>query len=124
MMTFKKILQTTTIFAVSFALVETNFAQNANAGMISTSNVVANMSREKNKETVNSFMNRADVQNEFKKRGVSASEASARVAALSDVELQQLAGNIENAPAGADVVVISLTTILLVVLILFIIGRI
>lgn len=124
MRTFKKLCRSGIIFALSFALVDVNFSQNANAGMISTSIVVANMGREKNKQIVHAFMGRADVQNEFMKRGVAVQEASARVAALSDQELEHLAGKIENAPAGADVIVISLTTVLLVVIILLIIGRI
>lgn len=124
MKNLKKMLQTGIIFLLSFAMVEVNFSLNANAGMIPTSIVVADQAREKNKQTIDEFMSRAEVQNEFVKRGVSPQEASARIAALSDFEMQQLAGNIATAPAGADVIVISLTTILLIVLILLIIGRI
>lgn len=122
-MNLKKICTTSLVAVLSFALVEVSFSLNANAGMIPTGMLVADLSRAKNKEKVAAFLQRQDVQKELIQRGISPAEASVRIAALSDFELQTLAGNIDNAPAGADVIVISLTTILLVILILLLIGR-
>jgi hypothetical protein len=42
---------------------------------------------------------------------------------MSDEEIQKLAGQIDRAHAGGDVIVISLTTVLLVVVILLLIGK-
>lgn len=119
----KKICRAFVALLLSFAMVEVTFTLNAHAGMIPTSAAVADIARQRNLQTVQTFLQRTDVQGELVKRGVSPVEAAQRVAGLSDFELQNVAGNIENAPAGADVIVISLTTILLVVIILLLIGR-
>ena len=122
-MTIKKLCTSSLIAVLSFAMVEVTFSLNAHAGMIPTSVAVSDMSRVQNLEKVNSALARPDVQAELMKRGVAPSEAAMRVASLSDFELQTLAGNVDNTPAGGDVIVISLTTILLVVIILLLIGK-
>lgn len=119
----KAFFRSALVFVLSFAMVEVSYSLNANAGMIPTLQAVSDRSRAENLSAVQSFLDRADVKSELVKRGVSPAEAQARVAGLSDFELQSVAGNIENAPAGADVIVISLTTVLLVVIILLLIGR-
>lgn len=109
---------------LSFSLIEVNFSLNANAaGMISTSVAVSEKARAENLARVQGFLDRSDVQAELVKRGVAPDEAKQRVAGLSDFELQKVAGNVSSAPAGADAIVISLGTILLVVIILLLIGR-
>ena len=109
---------------LSFALVEVNFSLNAQAaGMIPTNTAISEVARASHLATVQGFLDRAEVKTELQKRGVSAEEAKVRVASLSDFELQQVAGNVESAPAGADVIVISLGTVLLVIIILLLIGR-
>lgn len=118
-----KLLKTALVFVLSFAMVEVTFSFNAQAGMITTSQAVSDRARAENLSTVNSFLSRVDVQDELIKRGVSPEEAQSRVAGLSDFELQKVGGNIENAPAGADVIVISLGTVLIVILILLLIDR-
>ncbi|MGZ3695985.1 MAG: PA2779 family protein [Bdellovibrionota bacterium] len=125
-MKLSKLFSTAIVTVLSFALVEVTFALNASnavAGMIPTSTAVSDMARTQNREKVNAFLLRKDVQAEMLKRGVFPEEARQRVASLSDFELQNLAGRIDSAPAGADVIVISLTTILLVVIILLLLGR-
>lgn len=118
------ILRTALCLVLSFALVEVSFALNASAaGMISTSAAVSEAARTQNLAKVQSFLDRTEVQSELVKRGVAPAEAKLRVASLSDFELQQVAGNVDNAPAGADVIVISLGTVLLVIIILLLIGR-
>lgn len=120
-----KLLRTALCLVLSFALVEVNFALHASAAsMIPTNFAVSEVAREKNLAKVRGFLDRADVQAELVKRGVTAEEAKLRVAGLSDFELQRVAGNVDSAPAGADVIVISLGTVLLVIIILLLIGRI
>lgn len=124
-MKFPKRLVTGLVFVLSFALVEVSYTLNAHANeMIPTGQVVADLSRAQNLQKVQSFMAREEVQRELVKQGVSPQEASQRIAALSDFELQKVAGNIDNAPAGAEpVVVIGLTTILIVILIVLLLRR-
>lgn len=52
------------------------------------------------REKVIAFINRAEVEQELKAQGVSPDEAKARIAHLSDAELQMLAGKIDELPAG------------------------
>ena len=112
---------------LSFLLVEVPFslrAGRANAGMIPTSEAVSGLTMAQNRENVNAFFNRQEVRKELVKFGVSANEASMRIASLSDSEIQRLAGEIDRAPAGGDAIVISLTTVLLVIIILILLGKI
>jgi hypothetical protein len=123
-MILKRLCTGSLALVLSFAMVEVTFSLNAHAGMIGTSQAVADVARARNLQTVQVFLERNDVQTELVKRGVAPQEAAQRVAGLSDFELAKVAGNIENAPAGADAIVISLTTVLLVVIILLLIGKI
>jgi hypothetical protein len=91
----------------------------ANSQMISTSQVVEQMSREQAQEKVTNFVQRADVQEMLVAQGISAHEANARLATLSQSELNQFAVQIEEAKAGGILV-----TILVVVLIIFLVQRI
>lgn len=47
-------------------------------------------------------VDRADVANQLEGYGVDPAEARARIAALSDAELEQVAGRLDRLPAGAD----------------------
>jgi hypothetical protein len=109
---------------LSVALVEVPFAWNSHAGMIPTSAAVSDLVRLQNREKVGQFMQRKEVKSELMKFGVNPAEASLRVASMSDAEIQKLAGEIDRAPAGADAIVISLSTVLLVVILLLLLGKI
>lgn len=89
-------------------------------GMISTSSAVADLSRAQAQQNVQNFVNQGEVRSELLKRGVSPDEVTSRLASLSEAEVKQLAGQIETARAGGDI----LWTILIVVLIIFLIKRI
>lgn len=120
MQKLKKTMIATLAFLISFGLV----GGQANAGMISTSNAVAGLARAQNLEKVQSFLQRADVKEQLVKRGVNPVEAGERLASLSDFELNQVAGNIETAPAGAEpVVVIGVTTLLLILIIVLLVAK-
>ena len=54
------------------------------------------------RERMNSLFDRADVRIALESRGVSAADAKARVAALSDDEVAQLAAKFDSLPAGGD----------------------
>lgn len=92
----------------------------ANVGMVSTQSVVNEMSRTETMTELNSLLDREDIQKELIKRGVDPKEVSARLASLSEQEMQQLSGQVAQARAGGDI----LWTILIVVLIIFLIKRI
>lgn len=76
--------------------------QIATAGMIGTDQVVAS-SPQADRSTVISFLNRSDVQNQLQSMGIDPNTAKGRVAAMTDSEVNQLAGRIHAMPAGADI---------------------
>lgn len=77
--------------------------QFAQAGMIGTDQV-ASAASQTDRNTVLQFLGRADVASQLQTLGVDPSNVKDRVAAMSDQELQSLAGKIESMPAGGDTV--------------------
>ena len=75
--------------------------QFAQAGMIGTDQLVTS-SAQADRNTVMQFLGRAEVANQLQALGIDASNAKDRVAAMTDVEVQQLAGKINSVPAGGD----------------------
>jgi hypothetical protein len=76
--------------------------QIATAGMIGTDQLVTS-SAQADRTTVMNFLSRSDVQNQLQTLGVDPGTAKDRVAAMTDQEVQTLAGKISAMPAGADV---------------------
>jgi hypothetical protein len=74
----------------------------AYAALVPTDNVIASETMPAERERVLEFMGREDVQNELVKQGVDPAEATARVAALSVAQISELAGHIDEMPAGQD----------------------
>lgn len=69
-------------------------------GIVSTEAALAGAQQER----LAQLMDRADVQARLQALGVDPADARARVGALSDEEAAQLAGQIDELPAGGDVV--------------------
>ena len=86
------------ILMVLMALSPMQFAQ---AGMIGTEQV-AGMSSQADRSTVLQFLGRPEVVSQLQSMGVDAQRAKDRVAAMTDQEVQQLAGKIQSMPVGAD----------------------
>ena len=75
----------------------------ARADMIATDRVDAQgQLRPSARARVGSFLERADVRAALESRGVSAEDAKARVAALSDSEVESLDQKIDSLPAGGS----------------------
>jgi hypothetical protein len=72
------------------------------AGLIGTDQVVTAEQALAARGMVSSVVNRADVASQLQSLGLSPEAAKDRVAALNDSEVTQLAGQIQNLPAGAD----------------------
>jgi len=71
------------------------------AGIVSTDAVVAGVERER----LAGMLERSEVQERLQALGVDPANARARVAALSDVDAAQLAAQIDELPAGGDILV-------------------
>lgn len=76
--------------------------QTIQAGMVSTDQVSATASAQANRAMVMSMVNRADVASQLQSMGIDQSSAQARVAAMTDSEVQSLANQIDSMPAGAS----------------------
>jgi hypothetical protein len=87
--------------------------QFAQAGMIGTDQI-ASVASQADRNTVLEFLGRAEVTSQLQSLGVDAATVKDRVAAMTDQEVQMLAGKIANQPAGGDT--------LGVVLLLLIVG--
>jgi uncharacterized small protein (DUF1192 family) len=74
----------------------------ASAGLISTDRFIGAERVTADRDRVASFVAREDVRKEFQKHGVNPDEAAARVAALSDAEIAQIAARLDSLPAGQD----------------------
>jgi hypothetical protein len=72
------------------------------AGMIGTDQVVANATAAANRDKVRDFVSRTDVQKQFEALGLTASNATERVNAMTQDEINRIAGKIDSLPAGAD----------------------
>lgn len=88
--------------------------------MIPTNMVIADMTREQAQSKIQSYLDQNDLRQKLADQGLSADEVSARLASLSDAEMKQLAGQMEQAQYGGDILV----AILLVVLIIYLVKRI
>jgi hypothetical protein len=77
--------------------------------------------RDASRERVASFLARDDVRAELQAQGVSADDAIARVKAMSDAEVAQLAQRVDQAPAGAGVIGV-LFTVFVILLVTDILG--
>ncbi len=107
--------------SITMSLIMSNVPSLALAeGMISTTEVVSQLSRAEAQSQLQNFINRSDVRVELAKQGLSQQEISSRLASLSTDEMRQLSTQVEQARAGGDILI----TILVVVLIIFLIKRI
>lgn len=87
--------------------------QIVHAGMIGT-DLAVSTSAPADRGAVLGFVNRADVASQLQAFGIDPATARDRIAALTDAEVQSLAGRIQAAPAGADAT--GLVILILVVL--------
>ena len=90
----------------------------AQAAMVPTDQVIEQSSAAKDRERVQSFLAREDVQQQMEALGVDSENAAARVAGLSDAEVQKIANKLDELPAGQDAVgtILGVLIIILVVL--------
>jgi hypothetical protein len=93
----------------------------AHAGMIGTEAVVNAAQAQQNRERLHSALSRDDVQSQLLARGVDPVQIQARVDSLTDEEVQTLATNMDQLPAGGSVVG-ALVLIFLVLLVTDLLG--
>ena len=106
------------VLAVSVCLVGLPLLQTANAAVISTEQAFELDDRQGRIDRINEVLAKDSVQNMLVRLGVDATDASARVDALTDAELLTLDQQLEDLPAGGVgvVEVIGIVAIVLIVL--------
>ena len=99
------------------------YSAHTQAALIGTGQAIANVEAQRGK--VQGFVARADVQQQLASLGLDATVAGDRVNALTDDEVQQIAGKIDALPAGADggLVITVLLIVVLVILILYLVDN-
>jgi len=103
-------------FVLSVALVFVGTTSMANATMISTQQAVATEARAVQETELLAALAREDVAKALVEMGVDLADVELRVAALSDAELAQLHGQMQEAPAGGVLAVLGVVLIVLIVL--------
>ena len=89
----------------------------ANAGVISTQQYLTAVDREATLARIDAVLAREEVRSRLEQYGVDPIAADERIAALTDQELQLLATELENLPAGGDLLaVVGITFIVLLIL--------
>ena len=91
--------------------------QSSHGGVISTQQYLAAAERDASLARVNTVLARAEVRAQLEQLGVAPVAAQERIAALTDEELQLLATDLENMPAGGSLLaVVGIVAIVLLVL--------
>lgn len=80
------------------------WAPSAQAGMVSSEQVVASQAAQLDRDHVKAFFKRQDVRDQLQARGVDADVALARVDAMTDQEVATINGKIDSLPAGGDII--------------------
>ena len=94
--------------------------QAAFAALVNTETMLDMDRGQEARETLKQFMAREDVRSAIIARGVDPAEADARLSSLTDAEVIQLADQIDQLPAGGDVLGLLIAVLVIVVLVLVI----
>ncbi len=92
----------------------------AQAKMVTTDQVIEQSAPSDNRAQVRDFLMREDVRQQLTQLGVDPEEAARRVAGLSDEEIQQIAGRLDELPAGEGFVGVVIGAALIIFLVLLI----
>jgi len=92
----------------------------AQAKMVPTDQVIEQSTSSDDRTQVQDFLAREDVQQQLTLLGVDPEEAASRVAGLSDAEIQQIAGQLDELPAGEGALGVVVGAILIIFLVLLI----
>jgi hypothetical protein len=107
---------------LAVSLIALPYAAQTQAAMIGVDEALA-AQRQAERGKLQGFLARADVQKQLAVLGVGPTAAAERANALTDEEVQQLAGRIDSLPAGADISGAGLLLVLIVILLIFMLRR-
>jgi hypothetical protein len=110
------------VLVISACLISLPMMQSAGAAIISTETAIEMAERQDRIDHINEVLARESVQSTLIRFGVEPIDASARVAALTDAELQTLGQQLEQLPAGGTGIVEVIGIVAIVLVILELIG--
>ena len=110
-----------TLVSLLAAMLAMSSIQAVQAGVISTEQYLQALDRDARIEQIDAVLARAEVREQLERFGVAPEEAGERVAALTDQELELLAANLEQLPAGGSLVGVA-GVVFVVLLILELVG--
>ncbi len=116
------LLRNALILAMSLNLVTLGVVPAAHAEVIGTPTFSQSLSRDAQIDRINGFLAKDSVRGQLIGLGVDPADAQARVAALTDSELQMLDQRIDSMPAGGDGFLAVVGVIFIVLLILELTG--
>ncbi|PSJ46808.1 hypothetical protein C7H85_09010 [Zobellella endophytica] len=90
--------------------------------LVSTQQVLATEQVNADRARIGELLTRTEVRAQLAGFGVAPAEVEARVAALSDQEVRQMAEQLDNMPAGANAVVGALLTVFIILLVTDLLG--
>ena len=112
--------RSTAVAVLALAVVNSGFSNSAQAGIVETA-VMVRSDRGTQLQAVQAQLNRADVRAAFAKLGVDPASVDQRVASLDESELEALALQMQDAPAGGDVLAL-IGVVFVVLLVLELVG--
>jgi hypothetical protein len=92
----------------------------AQAALVTSEDLVTQRSVAADRARINELMAREDVQRELKAYGISPEEAQARVSSLTDEEVMQVAGRLDQLPAGQSALGVIVGAAVLIFIVLLI----
>lgn len=90
--------------------------------LVSTQQLLATEQVSADRERIRELLARTEVRDQLVGLGVEPAEVEARVAALSDSEVRQMAERLDSMPAGANAVVGALLTVFIILLVTDLLG--
>lgn len=123
MRTLRQVLSPFLILALVIAGIPMVMAQpQAPSSLVSTTSALSAEQTSADREKINALLARGDVREQLAAQGVDPTEVEARVAALSDDQVRQMAAQFDEMPAGASSVVGALFAVFIILLVTDILG--
>jgi hypothetical protein len=105
------------VIVLTASMFATSLQSAAYGGVISTQQYLTAVDREATRQRIDSVLAREEVRDRLEQYGVDPAALDERIAALTDQELQQLATDLEDMPAGGSLLgVIGIAFIVLLIL--------
>jgi hypothetical protein len=89
----------------------------ANAGIVTTTDIVDAQQTKQNRERVRAWLAREDVRDILTAQGVDTAAAQGRVDSMTDAEIQSLAAKMDSMPVGAGLSNLELLLLILIIVI-------